>query len=78
LKNFTTEQLYEQTKLVLRAHHPDMNFILACHRCGDCWPENTEMGMVKTHFDISHPDDADNLMLDLIWIGVGQPPESRI
>ena len=71
----TTEELYEQAKKVLRAANiaSGSDFILACNVCGDSWPEKTEMGMVETHFQISHPE-AEKISLDLIWIGIGAPP----
>jgi hypothetical protein len=74
---YQTERLYEQAKTILRKQFPDQQFILACHLCGDTWPTKTEMGMVETHFEISHPEDAGNIKLDLVWIGEGKPPESR-
>lgn len=66
---------YEQAKRVLRASNPEVDFVLACHECGSSWPESAEMGMVVTHFQITH--DTDEVELDLVWIGEGPPPEPR-
>lgn len=63
---------YEAVKKVLRFYHPDTDFILACHDCGQSYPDNAEMGMIQTHFQISH--DTDKVSLDLVFIGEGKPP----
>lgn len=69
----TNRELYEQAKRLLRAAHPGETFLLACHLCGDTWPDATEMGMIETHFQISHAGAAE-VQLDLVWIGEGPPP----
>lgn len=74
---FETEKLYEQAKMILRSQFPDTQFIMACSLCGSTWPDNTEMGMVETHYQISHPEHAEPIELDLVWIGEGKPPRSQ-
>lgn len=76
-----TTELYEQAKRVLRhlceengISHGD-SFILACQECGQPFQEEAEMGMVQTHFQISHG--KDDPVLDLIFIGEGEPPKAR-
>lgn len=64
---------WEHAKLALRHHYPDEEFILTCAFCGCTWPAEAEMGMVTTHFQISH-DDA-NVQLNLVYIGSGDAPE---
>jgi hypothetical protein len=51
------------------------DFIMACHNCGQPFPEKAEMGMVEAHFEISHPGFRPSL--DLIFIGEGEPPKAR-
>lgn len=78
--NASTEELYEQAKRVIRGDHPDYgSFILACTHCGASWPEDAEVGMVSTHFEISHDwvEGESPILLDLVFIGEGPPPEPR-
>lgn len=81
--SLTNRELYEQAKRVIRGNHPEWgNFVLACGRCGTSWPDNAEMGMVGTHFEISHGEVVKaggtlDIQLDLVWIGEGPPPRAR-
>ncbi len=71
----TARELYEQVKRIVRADHPDWGtFALVCSKCGTSWPQSAEMGMVQTHMQITH--DTDDVVLDLVWIGEGRPPEA--
>jgi hypothetical protein len=84
MKNFTTEQLYEQAKQVLRRMTEDAGisdeqgrwFVLACHECGLPFPTQIEVGMIGQHAETAHGIDTDSekVVLDLIWIGEGPPP----
>jgi hypothetical protein len=83
--DFTTEDLYEQAKRVLRQMLPPevrdakgTPFIIACHFCGLAFRIDVEIGMVAEHARVEHgvagtPDDQ--LPLDLIFIGEGPPPD---
>lgn len=75
------QELYEQTKRVLRGTLDERltqgePFLLACHECGLAFPMNAEMGMIEQHVEIAHPG-LEDLQLDLVWIGEGDPPEPK-
>lgn len=78
---FTTEELYEQAKRVIRGSLPDTTatgFVLACHSCGLAFPEGAEVGMVRQHAELAHDfDGEERLKVDLVWVGEGPPPEPR-
>lgn len=85
MADYTTEDLYEQAKRVLRQMLPDevkdargRPFILACGECGLAFRTDVEVGMVGEHAKVEHGVDADagaSVSLDLIFIGEGPPPE---
>jgi hypothetical protein len=84
LSSFSTEELYEQAKRVLRQTLPaeilnpdDRPFIMACHECGLPFRNDVEMGMVAEHARAEHGIDPEtgSLTLDLIFVGEGPPPE---
>jgi hypothetical protein len=82
---FTTDDLYEQAKAVLRQALPqlgikdeqDRPFILACHECGLPFRLELEVGMLAEHARVEHDVNVEEaqLKLDLIYIGHGPPPE---
>lgn len=81
--NVTDAELYEQAKRVLRGSlgtatlGGDPTFVLACHECGFAFPVEAELGMVAEHAELAHSIDVDGgeMVLDLVWIGEGPPPE---
>lgn len=86
--DFTTEDLYEQTKRVIRQSiilldFPQEgtwndNFILACHECGLPMRNDIEIGMYGDHAHTHGIDPNEGEMtVDLIWIGEGPPPNSH-
>lgn len=77
---------YEQTKRLLRGSLPpevvgsaNPSFVLACHECGLAFQEGAEIGMLAQHAELAHGwDDSEQLQIDLVWIGEGDPPEPRL
>lgn len=86
--NYTTEQLYEQTKRVIRQSldlldfpkegNWNDNFILTCQECGLPMRNDVEIGMYADHARLHDIDvEGGEMKLDLIWIGEGPPPEPQ-
>lgn len=74
------EHQYEALKKIVRNLLDGMGvrydgWLLCCRACGQVWPDFAEMGMVQTHFQISH--DTAIVLLDLVWVGEGPPPERQ-
>jgi hypothetical protein len=56
------------------------NWRLACKRCRLYFPKDIVMQTVVDHWVTQHhPEQADDpqLELDLVWVGLGTPPEPR-
>ena len=86
--DFSTEDLYEQAKRVIRQSIQLLdfpqegtwndNFILACHECGLPMRKDIEIGMYSDHTRTHDIDpNEEKMTVDLIWIGEGLPPRSQ-
>lgn len=86
MANFTTEELYEQAKRIIKQAldllgfpkegNWNDNFILACHECGLPMRNDLELGIYADHARTHgiNPEEGE-MKLDLVWIGEGSPPQ---
>lgn len=51
------------------------NWRLACKQCRLYFPDDIQMHVVRAHFDELHGGEDSKLELNLVWVGLGTPPQ---
>ena len=53
------------------------NWVMECHECALRFPSDIKMGVVAEHYQELHEGSGEEAHLNLVWVGLGVPPESN-